>query len=62
MAGASLSFASHAPADHLEARIRAHLVSEKHPELDDIRMVRGRADFDPMMPPFIVAYLEHAFA
>jgi len=44
------------------ARIRAHLASEEHPELDDIRMVRGRADFDPMMPPFIVAYLEHQFA
>jgi 8-oxo-dGTP pyrophosphatase MutT (NUDIX family) len=51
-----------APADQLVARIRAHLASEEHPELDDIRMVRGRADFDPMMPPFIVAYLEHQFA
>jgi 8-oxo-dGTP pyrophosphatase MutT (NUDIX family) len=50
-----------APADHLEARIRAHLASKQQPELDDIRIVRGPGDFDPMMPPFVRAYLEHAF-
>jgi 8-oxo-dGTP pyrophosphatase MutT (NUDIX family) len=51
-----------ASADELEARIRTYLASEQRPELDDIRIVRSRADFDPMMPPFIVAYLEHAFS
>ncbi len=53
---------AHATADQLEPRIRSHLASEERPELDDIRIVRSRADLDPMMPPFIVAYLEHVFA
>jgi 8-oxo-dGTP pyrophosphatase MutT (NUDIX family) len=52
---------AHAPADQLEARIRAHIASEQRPELDHIRMVRSRADFDPMMPRFVRTYLEHAF-
>ena len=53
---------AHAPADELEARIRAHLASEDQPELGDIRIVRSRVHFDPMMPRFILTYLEHAFS
>lgn len=53
---------AHAPADQLEARIRAHLASEDQPELDDIRIVRSRADFDPMMPAYMAVYLEWAFS
>jgi 8-oxo-dGTP pyrophosphatase MutT (NUDIX family) len=53
---------AHASAGQLETRVRAYLASEERPELDDIRIVRSRADFDPMMPPFIVAYLEQAFS
>jgi hypothetical protein len=51
-----------ASADDLQVRIRAYLASEQRPELDDIRIVRSRADFDPMMPAFIRAYLERAFS
>ena len=53
---------THALADSLQARIRAHLASERHPELDDIRIMRSRADFDPMMPDYMVAYLERALS
>jgi 8-oxo-dGTP pyrophosphatase MutT (NUDIX family) len=43
----------------LAARIRAHLASEREPELADVRIVRGAADFDPMMPEFVTAFLTH---
>ena len=42
----------------LRARILAHLAREREPELADIRIVRGPADFDPMMPPFVTAFLD----
>jgi 8-oxo-dGTP pyrophosphatase MutT (NUDIX family) len=45
----------------LRRRILAHIRREREPELADIRVVRGPADFDPMMPPFIVAFLNHAW-
>ena len=32
----------------------------ENPELADIRIVHGPADFDPMMPPFVTAFLSHA--
>jgi 8-oxo-dGTP pyrophosphatase MutT (NUDIX family) len=47
------------PAEELRRRILGHLASERQPELADIRIVRGPADLDPMMPPFIVAFLRH---
>lgn len=53
---------THALADDLRARIRAHLASEEQPELADVHIVRGPADFDPMMPAYMVAYLERAFS
>jgi hypothetical protein len=41
--------------------MRTHIAGDQHPELADIRIVRGPADFDPMMPPFVTAFLSHAF-
>ncbi len=49
-------------ADALRARIVAHLASEAKPELADIRIVRGPADLDPMMPPFVTAFLKHMWS
>ena len=51
---------AHASADDLRARIRAHLASEEQPELADVHIVRSPADFDPMMPAYMVTYLERA--
>jgi len=51
-----------APARDLQERMRAHIADDQHPELADIRIVRGPADFDPMMPPFVTAFLSHVFA
>jgi 8-oxo-dGTP pyrophosphatase MutT (NUDIX family) len=45
----------------LAVRIRAHLASEREPELADVRIVRGPADFDPMMPDFVTAFLTHVW-
>ena len=50
---------AHVPAAELRARVLAHLAREQEPELADVRIVRRRADFDPMMPPFVTAYLAH---
>jgi 8-oxo-dGTP pyrophosphatase MutT (NUDIX family) len=44
----------------LQRRMREHIARDKHPELSDIRIVRGPTDFDPMMPPFVTAFLSHA--
>ena len=51
----------HANADaaELRARILDHLAREKEPELSDVRIVRSPADFDPMMPPFMTAFLTY---
>jgi len=38
-------------------RIRAHLASERHPELADIRIVGKSTDIDSMMPRFVTAFL-----
>ena len=46
----------------LRAQILAHLAGEREPELADIRVVRGPADFDPMMPSFITAFLAHVWS
>ena len=42
----------------LHSRIMRHLASEAQPEFYAIRVVRGRADLDPRMPRFLVAFLE----
>ncbi len=46
----------------LEARVRGHLARDTQPELADIRLVRGPADFDPAMPRYVTAFLGHHFA
>jgi 8-oxo-dGTP pyrophosphatase MutT (NUDIX family) len=48
-------------ADTLRNRMLAHLASEREPELSDIRIVRGPADFDPAMPRFVTAFLRYHF-
>jgi hypothetical protein len=45
-------------ANTLRDRIRSHLARQPTPELSDMRIVRGAADRDPMMPPFVVAFLD----
>ena len=49
-------------AEALRARVLAHLARERQPELADIRIVRGPADFDPAMPRFVTAFLAQRFA
>ena len=48
-------------AQALRARILAHLAHEAQPELADVRVVRSPADFDPMMPPYVTAFLRHVW-
>ena len=48
-------------AEVLRARILAHLARERQPELADIRVVRGRQDFDNAMPRFVTAFLTAQF-
>jgi 8-oxo-dGTP pyrophosphatase MutT (NUDIX family) len=45
-------------AEDLRARIRRHIAAEVHPELADMRIVRGPADIDARMPSPVVAFLE----
>ena len=52
----------HADAETLRARVRAYLARERQPELADIRIVRGPADFDASMPRFVTTFLAHRFA
>lgn len=51
-----------ATAAELRARILAHLARAREPELADIRVVRGPADLDPMMPAFVTAFLTQAWS
>jgi hypothetical protein len=46
----------------LRSRILARLAREAEPELADIRVVRGPADLDAMMPPFVVTFLNDAWS
>jgi len=41
----------------LQRRVKAHLASEQCPEFSDICMVRGSAELDARMPPFVAAFL-----
>ncbi len=41
----------------LANRIRANLARERQPELSDVVVVRGPADFYPTMPDFVQAYI-----
>jgi hypothetical protein len=46
-------------AEALRKRILDHLAAEREPELSDIRIIRGPAHFDPMMPAFMTAFLSY---
>jgi 8-oxo-dGTP pyrophosphatase MutT (NUDIX family) len=48
-------------AEPLRARILETLAAEPQPELADIRIARGPADFDPAMRGFVKAFLAHRF-
>jgi hypothetical protein len=50
-----------ADAETLRSGIMRHLSREAAPELVDIHIVRGAADIDPRMPPFVVAFLENVW-
>jgi hypothetical protein len=50
------------PAESLRGRILARLAAEPQAELADIRIARGPADFDPMMPEFITDFLTHMWS
>jgi 8-oxo-dGTP pyrophosphatase MutT (NUDIX family) len=49
------------PAASLRARILSHLARDAQPELADMRVVGGPGDFDPMMPPYVRAFLMHVW-
>ena len=51
-----------AEADALHERIAATIAAQDDPELAAIHLVRGTADLTSAMPPFVAAYLRHAFA
>jgi len=46
----------------LRARMRAHIAGQREPELAEVRVVRSAADFDPMMPSFVTAFLTHVWS
>jgi hypothetical protein len=46
----------------LRRRILDTLARQQKPELSDIRIVRGPADLDPMMPAFVKAFLTAVWA
>jgi len=46
------------PATALHGRILDFLARQTTPELADIRIVRSPADYDPMMPSFIITFLD----
>jgi 8-oxo-dGTP pyrophosphatase MutT (NUDIX family) len=45
-------------AEELRARIMRHIAGEKRPELVDIHILRGPADFNARMPPFVTLFLQ----
>ena len=45
-------------AEALRARIMDHIASEARPELVDMHILRGTADFNERMPPFVTLFLE----
>ncbi len=49
-------------AEPLRALILENMARERQPELADIRIIRGPADFDPMMRGFAKAFLAHRFS
>jgi 8-oxo-dGTP pyrophosphatase MutT (NUDIX family) len=52
-------FRARKTAEELRQRILAHLAREQRPELADVRIARGPADFDPTMRGFVRTFLGH---
>jgi hypothetical protein len=48
-------------ADELRTRILRRLATERQPELSDVHIVRGPAQLDSRMPPFMIKFLERAW-
>jgi hypothetical protein len=46
----------------LRDRILRHIARDPMAELANVRIVRSHADFDPMMPLYVTAFLEYALA
>jgi len=49
------------PAAALRARILAFLAREQTPELAGVRIVRGPADLEARMPPFVPKFFHHVW-
>jgi hypothetical protein len=49
-------------AEDLRRIILANIARQARPELADIRIVRSRRDFGPMMPRFVTAFMSHMLA
>lgn len=54
------SLTSPLPAVALKKRIEDFLRTETAPELSGVKLVHSTADFEPMMPPLITAFLQDA--
>jgi 8-oxo-dGTP pyrophosphatase MutT (NUDIX family) len=52
-------FQMHESAETVRQRIFAYLKTQPQPELADLRVVRGPAELDAAMPPFVTEYLTH---
>jgi 8-oxo-dGTP pyrophosphatase MutT (NUDIX family) len=50
------------PAETVREKMRGFLSRQKQPELSDIIIVRKPGDISPLMPPFVMAFLEHALS
>jgi 8-oxo-dGTP pyrophosphatase MutT (NUDIX family) len=50
---------SRLPAEQLRARVMENLAAQAEPELADMCIVRGTADFSPRMPGFVTTFLLH---
>jgi hypothetical protein len=48
-------------ASSLRERILAHMRRQAQPELTGVRVVRSPADLDPMMPPYVTAFLRYVW-
>jgi 8-oxo-dGTP pyrophosphatase MutT (NUDIX family) len=49
-------------AQELRDRVMRYIESEERPEFVGVRMLRSPADFDPRMPRFVTAFLNHCWS
>ena len=50
------------PAEMLRERILANIARHERPEFEDIAILRGLADIDPRMPPWMQAFLRQVWS